>query len=61
MAAAPRNLINLQSVAKRYATMWLDTFLYENPAWQDGLFGGGIEADLASDVLSRVRSDPPSG
>ncbi|MBK7975737.1 MAG: hypothetical protein IPK07_21490 [Deltaproteobacteria bacterium] len=49
------------TVAKRYATMWLDTFLYENPAWQDGLFGGGIEADLASDVLSRVRSDPPSG
>ena len=49
------------TVAKRYATMWLDTVLYETAAWQDGLFGGGVEADLASDVLRRVRTDPAGG
>lgn len=47
------------TVAKRYATMWLDTVLYETAAWQDGLFGGGVDADLASGVLSRERADPP--
>jgi pimeloyl-ACP methyl ester carboxylesterase len=43
-------------VARKYTTMWLDTHLYGTTAWQDGLFGSGVESDLSLGVLSRVRS-----
>ncbi|MFN7954050.1 MAG: hypothetical protein U0610_20150 [bacterium] len=57
--AATISAADQHTVAKRYATMWLDTYLHETTAWRDELFGGGVEADLANDVLNRVRSDAP--
>ncbi len=48
------------TIAQKYATMWLDTYVYGTGAWQDSLFGAGVAADLTAGVLTRVRSDPPS-
>lgn len=44
-------------LASRYATMWLDRALYGTDAWDDALFGAGIERDLADGLLSAHLED----
>lgn len=48
------------TVAQKYATMWLDTYLYGTDAWQDALFGSGVDADLETTLLSQARADGPA-
>ena len=46
-------------VSAKYATMWFDAHLYETKAWDDALYGAGLDADLASRTLAGATYAAP--
>jgi len=44
-------------ISAKYATMWFHTYLYETTAWENMLFGQGLQEDLQSGVLSNYMID----